>query len=165
MSLLTDDSISLVSEPSWEVNVQPIVRATAILIEAGHVLLVRQKVSATREWSLPGGSLEFGESLEECVVREVREEAGIEVAVERLLYVCDRIEDQKHVVHITLAVRRVGGWPGPAHEGGDDGLNRVRMVPLESLVEYGFTERFRDLALAGFPEAGTYRGSIANIGL
>jgi hypothetical protein len=39
------------------------------------------------------------------------------------------------------------------------------MVPLESLAEHGFSERFRDLARAGFPEAGTYRGSVADIGL
>jgi ADP-ribose pyrophosphatase YjhB (NUDIX family) len=148
---------------------QPKVRATAVLIENGSILLVEQNVSALvqRAWSLPGGTLEFGESLETCLIREMQEETGLHGAIERLLYVCDRITDGRHVIHITFAVKRIGGWlhTGLEPEANANPIHSVRMVPLTALAEYGFTERFITLAMQGFPNAGTYQGSVENIGL
>jgi hypothetical protein len=39
------------------------------------------------------------------------------------------------------------------------------MIPLSALSDYGFSERFRELAMAGFPDSGAYRGSVTNVGL
>lgn len=148
---------------------QPKVRATAVLVEDGNLLLVEQRVtqSLKRTWSLPGGTLEFGESLEMCFIREVQEETGLHVAVERLLYVCDRITDEQHIVHITFAVKRIGGClrAGSEPEPGANPIHSVRMVPLTALVDYGFSERFASLAVQGFPNAGSYQGPVENIGL
>ena len=148
---------------------QPKVRATAVLIEDGGILLVEQNVGASvqRTWSLPGGTLEFGESLETCLIREMREETGLDVAIERLLYVCDRIADGQHVIHITFAVKRIGGClhTGFEPEPGANPIHSVRMVPLTTLAEYGFSERFITLAMQGFPNAGSYQGAVENIGL
>ncbi|MCH5288145.1 MAG: NUDIX hydrolase [Christensenellaceae bacterium] len=52
------------------------VRVTGVLIEDGRLLLVKQKLSEARSWSLPGGRLERGETLEQGVVREIKEETG-----------------------------------------------------------------------------------------
>lgn len=147
----------------------PKVRATAVLVEMEHILLVEQRVteSLARSWSLPGGTLEFGETLEECIVREIKEETGLDVVVDRLLYVCDRLQDRRHVVHITLAVKRMGGRleMGIEPEAGAHPIKSVKMVPLASLGVYGFSERFCRLASAGFPGSGSYQGAVANIGL
>ncbi len=148
---------------------QPKVRATAVLIEDGSILLVEQKVSASveRVWSLPGGALEPGETLEACLIREMQEETGLRVAIERLLYVCDRIADGRHVIHITFAVKRTGGYLHTGREPEPDAnpIHSVRMVSLTALSGYGFSERFISLAMQGFPNAGTYQGSVENIGL
>jgi mutator protein MutT len=147
----------------------PHIRATAVLIEKECILLVEQRVteSLERRWSLPGGKVEIGETLQECVIREVKEETGLDVAVDRLLYVCDRIMDDRHVVHITFSVGRLGGRLrlGAEPEPGANPIKSVKMVPLSALDEYGFSERFCELAIAGFPESGTYQGSVTNIGL
>lgn len=145
----------------------PKVRATAVLVEQGHILLVEQRVSKSRRWSLPGGALEPGETLEECVAREVKEETGLQVAVDELLYVCDRIQENQHVVHITLAVRRLGGSLrlGTEPEPEAEPIRSVRMVPVDSLGRYGFGKRFCELAALGFPDRGRYCGAVSNIGL
>ncbi len=143
------------------------VRATAVLIEKGCILLVEQHVSAVRGWSLPGGTLEAGETLETCIVREMEEETGLRVAVDKLLYICDRIGEGRHVVHITFAVRQVGGTLrlGCEPEPAANPIHSVKMVSLVSLAEYGFSQRFCELARKGFPGSGTYAGLISNIGL
>ncbi len=143
------------------------VRATAVLIEGGRILLVQQRVDDRRGWSLPGGTLESGEALGDCLVREVREETGLDVTLDRLLYVCDRLDTVRQVVHVTFAVHRVGGQVrvGTEPEPGAQPIRDVRLVPLDDLCDYGFSARFRDLARAGFPTGGTYQGPVSNIGL
>ena len=54
---------------------------------------------------------------------------------------------------------------GEEPEAGANLIRAVKMVPLTALREYGFSERFCELAIEGFPESGTYKGSVSNIGL
>jgi ADP-ribose pyrophosphatase YjhB (NUDIX family) len=57
-----------------------------VLDGAGRVLLARRAVEPFLGfWDTPGGFVEPGESLQECVRRELREEAGVEIAVGRLV--------------------------------------------------------------------------------
>jgi len=145
------------------------VRATIVLIEAGQILLVQQDVSKSlnRQWSLPGGTLEPGETLEECAIREAKEETGLDVSVEKLLYICDRMQEDHQVVHITFAVKRIGGslQIGVEPEPDANPITDVQMVPIESICDYGFSQQFRNLALRDFPDSGSYQGLVQNIGL
>lgn len=147
----------------------PKIRATGILIKNKEILLVEQKVteSQPRCWSLPGGTLEFNESIENCLKREIAEETGLVIRVEDLLYICDRIQDGRHVVHLTFQVEQVGGVLTVGHEPGKDAnpIKNVKMVPLNNLTEYGFSTKFQKLALSGFQDQGMYKGSVENIGL
>lgn len=147
----------------------PSVRATAVLVEGGRLLLLRQPVSeaSSREWSLPGGKVEFGETVGACLVREMKEETGLDVEVGRLLYVCDRIENGHHVVHLTFLVTRRGGELDVERrpEPGTRPIVGGRLVPFDRLGTLGFSDRFRELLAAGFPGAGSYMGPVANIGL
>lgn len=72
------------------------------------VLMVCNRRSSGLSWSLPGGSREPGETLEETVVRETREETGLEVVVEGIVAVGERIRNS-HVLIATFVARAVGG--------------------------------------------------------
>ena len=69
-----------------EYPARPMVGVGAVVWDGSRVLLARRgKPPAKDSWSLPGGLIELGETVEEAVRREVREECGIEVAVADLL--------------------------------------------------------------------------------
>lgn len=93
----------------------PLVGVGAVVIQQGRVLLVRRASEPMKgRWSLPGGLLELGESLAEGVVREVREETGLEVEVLDLVELLDRIHRQAdrvryHYVIADYLCRVVGG--------------------------------------------------------
>jgi 8-oxo-dGTP pyrophosphatase MutT (NUDIX family) len=57
------------------------VRVTGILVENKRILLLEQKVTDSRQWSLPGGALEVGETMEQCMIREMKEETGLDIVV------------------------------------------------------------------------------------
>ena len=57
---------------------------SAVIFGRGGRLLLQQR-SDGGQWGLPGGSVEIGESVHDAVIREVREETGLEVAVRRLV--------------------------------------------------------------------------------
>jgi 8-oxo-dGTP diphosphatase len=58
--------------------------------QLGRVLLTLRKFSPEADcWSIVGGKLDFLEPLEECAIREAREEVGVEIGIERLLCVTD----------------------------------------------------------------------------
>ncbi len=67
------------------------VQVTAAIIRKDGLVLVAQRKHSSRlepdKWEFPGGKLEPGEKPEECIRREIREELGIEIAVERLFMV------------------------------------------------------------------------------
>lgn len=123
------------------------------------MLVVKQVLREQSHWNLPGGSLEPGETLGDCLVREMEEETGLDVEVGELLYLCDR---RRRLGNQTLdacfAVRRVGGRLRSGLDAPDEHLGEVRMVPLRDLPSYGFSEHFVWLADNGFPGKGSYQG-------
>jgi len=157
--------------PQDSVVRRPKDRVMGVLIEDGKLLVLRMRDavsgSSGRKWSLAGGTLEYGESIEACLKREMKEETGLDVTVGRLLYLCERLGDGDHVVHMTFLVRRKSGELRVGYEP-EPGANEIvdaRFVPVEALTALGFSERFQEIAASGFPDAGTYKGSIRTIGL
>ena len=62
-------------------------RAVAVAIQDNYVLLHR--IDASEYWTLPGGRVEFGETSSEALIREMQEELGQEIHVDRLLWVVE----------------------------------------------------------------------------
>jgi len=71
---------------------RPVVGIGGVVIEDGRALLIRRGSEPLRgQWSIPGGTLEIGESLQAGVARELLEETGLEVRVLDMIEVFDRI--------------------------------------------------------------------------
>jgi ADP-ribose pyrophosphatase YjhB (NUDIX family) len=140
------------------------IRVTGIVIEGARLLVLNQDTDSGRSWSLPGGKLEDGETLAAALVREMKEETGLDVEPGRLLYLCDYLPAQ--VVHMTFEARRMGGTVGDIAAGADKRpIRGVEFVPFSELTSLGFSERFAELVIAGFPGAGSYMGPKSAIGL
>ena len=142
------------------------VRATGVLIENNSLLLVKQKLSNNKEWSLPGGRVESGETLEQALIREMKEETGLDVEPIRMLYVCDVEASANTVLHITFLTKRIGGEITlPTNEFDENPIHDVRFIPIDELTEYGISEKFVNIIKNDFPNAGNYMGDKSNIGL
>src|SRR5712671_8188300 len=77
---------------SREYPERPMVGVGGVIIDQGRTLLIRRgSEPLLGEWSIPGGPLEIGETLEEGVARELLEETGIEVRILELIEVFDRV--------------------------------------------------------------------------
>jgi 8-oxo-dGTP diphosphatase len=92
---------------------EPLVVVQAVVLaEPGVLLTVRRDL---RGWELPGGNLVPGEEEEQALVREVAEETGFAVAVERLVGTYRRSGFLPHVARV-YRCRLVGGHMAPSHE-------------------------------------------------
>ena len=101
--------------------------------EAGHVLLVRRdREPRLGWWAFPSGFVDAGEVLEEAAVREVREEAGVEVRLDALLGAYSEMDEP--VIFIAYAGRIVSGSP----TAGDDAMD-ARLFAPDALPPLPFT--------------------------
>jgi 8-oxo-dGTP diphosphatase len=107
------------------------------LTDDDRILLVKRGRDPGRgRWSVPGGRVEFGETLAEAVVRELAEETGLEGVCDELVGWVERIEDDHHFVILDFRVTVLeAGDPRP----GDDAAEAA-WVPLEETVELPLVE-------------------------
>ena len=74
-----------------------------VLKDGGSILMGRRKnAHGDGDWSVPGGHLEFGESLERCAEREVLEETGVKISNIRFFTVTNDIFEKENKHYITV---------------------------------------------------------------
>jgi 8-oxo-dGTP diphosphatase len=131
---------------------RPIVGVGAVIIEDGRVVLIKRRYEPLAgQWSLPGGTLEVGETLEAGVAREMLEETGLEVEVGPVIDVFDRIffdADRKvryHFVLVDYLCHPRGGTLAAA----SDVTDAVYVHP-DHLAEYKLTPKAEEMIRKGF---------------
>jgi len=143
------------------------VRVAALIVIEGKVVLVRHRVGALSYHLLPGGGVNYRETMAHAAEREVREETGLEVSIGRLLFANDTIDPSgpRHVVNLTFAATVTGG-----HITGTPDDHRVEAVDLvtpESLAALDLrppmAAQLQDY-LAGGEIADPYLGSLFTVG-
>ena len=90
----------------------PRLTVDAVIKKDNSVVLIKRKYDPFKGcWAIPGGFIEYGERVEEAVVREAKEETGLEVEIERLVGVySDPARDPRgHVVSVCFLCKAVGG--------------------------------------------------------
>jgi 8-oxo-dGTP diphosphatase len=125
--------------------------AGIVVDEAGRVLIVQRRDNA--RWEAPGGILERDETFEEGVVREVAEETGVLVAVDRLTGAYKNLP--RAIVALVYRCRPVGGELRTSDESA-----RVRWASLEevdALMTEAYAVRVRD-AFADAPASRAHDG-------
>ena len=127
--------------------------AAAVVREDGRVLAIQRRDNA--HWEPPGGVLELEETIEDGLRREVREETGLEVRVERLTGVYKNME--LGVVALVFRCCAVGGEPSPTHE-----ATSVEWLDAESIehkMDEAYAVRMLDaLRQEGGPEVRAHDG-------
>ncbi len=117
---------------------RPIIGVGAVIFEEERVLLVKRGTEpALGQWSIPGGVVDPGETLEQALIREVFEETHLEVEVLALVKVLERIfrePDGRVAYHYVLidflCDRRGGDFMA------DSDASEARFVPLQELSAY-----------------------------
>jgi 8-oxo-dGTP diphosphatase len=99
------------------------VGVSAVIWNAHGRMLLIQRANPPRqgEWSLPGGKVEFGEPLRTAVLREIREETGLEIEILDLVDVAELLPDTSrntdhHYVLIDFSARVLSGEPVAASD-------------------------------------------------
>lgn len=130
-----------------EYPTQPVVGVGALTVHEGKLLLVKRGVEPAKgKWSIPGGAVELGETIRDAIVREVKEECGLDVkiALEKPMDAIDNLTMTKdgrlqyHYILLQFLVRLKGGTLKPASDVLD-----ARWVPLDEVEKYDLTKSFR----------------------
>jgi len=125
---------------------QPVIGVGAVVICDGKILLEKRKNEPGKgKWSIPGGLVELGENVEQTVIREVKEETGLEVEKPEHIDIVDNItrdengEIKYHFVIIDYFVKLKGGTMKATSD-----AEELRWVTFDEVEKYDLTKTFRE---------------------
>jgi 8-oxo-dGTP diphosphatase len=131
---------------------RPLIGVGAVILDRGRALVVRRATEPLKgEWSIPGGVLELGETLRAGVIREAREETGLDVVPIEVLEVYDRIvadeagKTRYHYVLIDYLCQVTGGELRAASD-----VSEVRWLTEQELDGFPIADSAEEVIRKGF---------------
>ena len=130
-----EDTVSRLPASQDAIRRNPRLTADGIVVSGSKILLVRRKFDPFQgKYALPGGFVEYGETVDECIIREVQEETGLKVSVDRLLdvYSAPDRDPRGHTVTIVYVLIVEGGTLADSVE------TKAEWVPLKDIPSLAF---------------------------
>ena len=130
-------------------NARPKVGLGVCIVKDGKVLMgQRRNAHGDGSWSFPGGHLEFGETFEQCAIREVEEETGLTISSPTFVTITNDVfpAENKHYVTIYMKAEWESGDPKVTEPDKMvkwdwfdwDSLPSPLFIPMQHFVETGF---------------------------
>ena len=87
------------------------VRVCGLLVEDASILLaqIHSPITKSLVWIPPGGGLQFGETMKECLIREFQEETNLQIDVRSLIHINELVADPYHALEFYFEVAKTGG--------------------------------------------------------
>jgi mutator protein MutT len=132
-----------------------VVGVGAVVVHDGRVLLIRRGKEPMRgRWLVPGGTVEWGEPLQEALVREVEEETGLTVRPREIVAVLDRIHrNADEVAHHFVIVDYLCDWVSGTLRAGSD-AEEAALVAVADLPAYDIPEAALEVVVEGLRRCG-----------
>ncbi|MBH8564276.1 8-oxo-dGTP diphosphatase MutT [Nostoc sp. CENA67] len=113
-----------------------IIGVAVIWNDQGQILIDRRRLEGVMGglWEFPGGKIEPGETVQECIQREIYEELGIEIEVREHLITIDHTYTHLRVTLTVHQCRLIAGIPQPLE------CDEVRWVNLDELEQFAFPQ-------------------------
>ena len=106
------------------------------IIKKGEILLIKRKNEPFKgKWALPGGFVEYGEKVEDAVIREIKEETGLITKIKEIIgiYSDPNRDPRGHIVTIVFLLDIING----KLKGGDDAIE-AKFFNINNLPELSF---------------------------
>ena len=113
------------------------IRVAVVILKDNKILLVQHCKHGRKYWLLPGGGLEYGETIEQCAKRELMEEANLAISLGELILVSESIPPDKHR-HVLNLYYRGEAVSGVLKQGEDKVISDLRYVPVTELKQLTF---------------------------
>ncbi len=117
---------------------KPSIAVDGIITKGGKILLIKRKNEPFKgKWALPGGFVEYGERVEEAVLREIKEETGLNAKIKKLLgvYSDPNRDPRGHTISIVFILEAEG-----EAKGGDD-AEEAKFFDLKKLPSLAFDHK------------------------
>jgi len=110
------------------------------------IILIKRK-NIPQGWALPGGFVDYGESMEAAAVREAKEETGLDIRLIRQLHTySDPARDPRRHTISTVFLARASGTPAAADDAEEIGIFSEDNLPRPLMFDHGkiLTDYFRE---------------------
>ena len=116
-------------------KIRPRVRVAGILIEDDRILLIEHTKNNKKYRLVPGGGVDWGESAAEALIREFKEETGLDIEVEKFLFISETIapDRQKHVINLYFKIKKAENSSNIMKLGEEKILTDLRFIPEDEI--------------------------------
>lgn len=113
------------------------IRIALVILKDNKILLLQHYKNGKKYWLLPGGGLQYGETIENCAIRELKEETNLDIKLNKLLLISESIPPDKHRHIVNLYFQAII-ISGKLKLGAEKPLNDIRFFELSELNELIF---------------------------